>query len=396
MKKATLLHWIILVLVSNSVLSQSQQFVVALDAGHGDHDYGAVFNGHIEKNINLAVALKVGKLLEKSSGIEVVYTRKSDQLVGLSERASIANKADATIFVSIHCNGNKNTAADGSETYVMGMSKNASNLEAAKRENAVVALEKDYPQKYEGYDPKTAESLSKAVTNKELYLDQSILLAGKIQNHFIDELDKKSRGVKQAPFIVLNSVYMPKVLIELGFLSNPVEGAYLDSEEGQEGMAKAIADAIISYKKENFNAAKGAAEKPSQKMENDKSYSPADSTSTTKAVAKATDPKKPEVKKPEPKVVPKPEPVVAGEVSFKVQLSASGKLIETTPSNFKGLNSIGVTSEGTLYKYTYGNTANYEEAKRLLTEAKSKGYTSAFIIAFKGGKKVSVQEALKR
>lgn len=396
MKKATLLNWIILVLVSNSVLSQSQKFVVALDAGHGDHDYGAVFNGHIEKNINLAVALKVGKLLEKSSGIEVVYTRKSDQLLDLIERANIANKADATIFVSIHCNGNKNTAADGSETYVMGMSKNASNLEAAKRENAVVALEKEYQQKYVGYDPKTPESLSKVVTNKELYLDQSILLAGKIQNHFIDELDKKSRGVKQAPFIVLNNAYMPKVLIELGFLSNPAEGAYLDSDEGQEGMAKAIADAIISYKKENFNAAKGGTEKPSQKMENDKSYSPADSVSTTKAVAKATDPKKPEVKKPEPKEVPKPEPVVAGEVSFKVQLSASGKMIDTTPSNFKGLSSIGVTSEGTLYKYTYGNTASYEEAKRLLAEAKSKGYTSAFIIAFKSGKKVSVQEALKR
>jgi N-acetylmuramoyl-L-alanine amidase len=368
--------------------SQSQKFIVALDAGHGDHDYGAVYNGHIEKNITLAVALKVGKLLEKGSGIEVVYTRKSDQFIDLIERANIANKADANIFVSIHCNANKNPAADGSETYVMGMSKNASNLEAAKRENAVITLEKDYNQKY--------ESIGRVIISQELYLDQSITLAGKIQNHFIDELDKKSRGVKQAPYMVLHKAYMPRVLIEMGFISNATEGAKLDSEEGQDGIAQAIANAIISYKKEYFGNGKEEAEKPSQKMEKDKSYKPTDSVTAPKAVVKTPEVKKPDLKKPEPKEVVKPEPEVTAEVSFKVQLSASGKKVDTTPSNFKGLSSVGVISEGALYKYTYGNTSNYDEAKRLLAEAKAKGYTSAFVIAFKNGKKVSVQEALKR
>jgi len=396
MKTATLVKWIILVFVSNMAFSQSQKFIVALDAGHGDHDYGAVYNGHIEKNITLAVALKVGKLLEKGSGIEVVYTRKSDQFIDLIERANIANKADANIFVSIHCNANKNPAAEGSETYVMGMSKNASNLEAAKRENAVITLEKDYNQKYEGYDPKSPESIGRVIISQELYLDQSITLAGKIQNHFIDELDKKSRGVKQAPYMVLHKAYMPRVLIEMGFISNQTEGAKLDSEEGQDGIAQAIANAIISYKKEYFGNGKEEAEKPSQKMEKDKSYKPTDSVTAPKAVVKTPEVKKPDLKKPEPKEVVKQEPEATAEVSFKVQLSASGKKIDTTPSNFKGLSSIGVASEGALYKYTYGNTSNYDEAKRLLAEAKAKGYTSAFVIAFKNGKKVSVQEALKR
>jgi N-acetylmuramoyl-L-alanine amidase len=267
MKKATLLHWIILVLVSNSVLSQSQQFVVALDAGHGDHDYGAVFNGHIEKNINLAVALKVGKLLEKSSGIEVVYTRKSDQLVGLSERASIANKADATIFVSIHCNANKNTAADGTESYVMGMSKVASNLEAAKKENSVITLEKDYKQKYEGFDPNSPETMVGITIMQEEYLDNSISLASKVEDGFAN-LGKKIRhgGVKQAPFMVLHKAYMPRILIETGFISNPVEGDALNSEEGQNDIAKAIADAIVSYKNEYFGNGNNETERPSQKI----------------------------------------------------------------------------------------------------------------------------------
>ncbi|MFM2214410.1 MAG: hypothetical protein RL427_1673 [Bacteroidota bacterium] len=394
-KTAVLVPCAILVLVATTAFGQSK-FKVTLDPGHGDHDYGAVYNGHIEKNITLAVALKVGKLLEKSGDFEVIYTRKSDQFVDILERANIANRADANILVSIHCNANKNPAAEGCETYVLGMSKNASNLEAAKRENAVIALEKDYLQKYEGFDPKASEPFKISITTGEPDLDQSILLAGKIQNHFIDELNRKSRGVKQGPFMLLNKAYMPKVIIEMGFLSNPTEGAKLDSEEGQDGYAQAIANAIISYKKENVKTNKGASEKPSEKIGNDKSYKPTDSIPTPKSVVKATDPKKPEVKKPEPKEVPKPEPIATGEVSFKVQLSASGKLIDTTPSNFKGLNSIAVASEGTLYKYTYGNTSNYDEAKRLLAEAKAKGYTSAFLIAFKNGKKVSVQEALKR
>ncbi|MFZ4679808.1 MAG: N-acetylmuramoyl-L-alanine amidase family protein [Flavobacterium sp.] len=373
-----------------SFISQSfgqSKFKVTLDAGHGDHDYGAVYHGHIEKNIALAVVLKVGKLLEKNSSIDVIYTRKGDQFIDLVERANIANRADADIFVSIHCNANTNNAADGCETYVMGMSKNASNLEAAKRENSVVTLEKDYKQKYEGFDPKSPESFAGMIMAQELYLDQSIALAGKVQGKFI-EIGKKSRGVKQAPYMVLHKAYMPRVLIEMGFISNQAEGAKLDSEEGQEEIAESIANAIISYKKEYFGTSDNDNTiKPSQQIEKVKAI---DSVIIKPTV------KSPDVKKPEPKVEPKPEVVSSSLALFKVQLSASGKKLELVPSNFNGLSNISVSSEGNLYKYMYGETTNYNEAKRLLSEAKSKGYSSAFLIAFKNGKKVSVQDALKQ
>lgn len=377
-----------------SFITQSfgqSKFKVTLDAGHGDHDYGAVYHGHIEKNIALAVVLKVGKLLEKNSSIDVIYTRKGDQFIDLVERANIANRADADIFVSIHCNANANNAADGCETYVMGMSKNASNLEAAKRENSVVTLEKDYKQKYEGFDPKSPESFAGMIMAQELYLDQSIALAGKVQGKFI-EIGKKSRGVKQAPYMVLHKAYMPRVLIEMGFISNQAEGSKLDSEEGQQEIAESIANAIISYKKEYFGASDNDnAIKPSQQIEPVKIV---DSV-PKKVTVKAPDVKKPEPK-PEVKSESKPEVTSSVVPSFKVQLSASGKKLELVPSNFNGLSNISVSSEGNLYKYMYGETTNYNEAKRLLSEAKSKGYSSAFLIAFKNGKKVSIQDALKQ
>ncbi|MEO5776643.1 MAG: N-acetylmuramoyl-L-alanine amidase [Flavobacterium sp.] len=376
--KAITIATFAILLFSNA--AHSQKFKVTLDAGHGDHDYGAVYHGHIEKNIALAVVLKVGKILEKNSGIDVIYTRKGDQFIDLVERANIANRADADIFVSIHCNANTNNAADGCETYVMGMSKNASNLEAAKRENAVITLEKDYKEKYEGFDPKSPESIISKTMIVEQFLEQSIALAGKIQGQFIQS-GKKSRGVKQAPYMVLHKAYMPRVLIEMGFISNQAEGSKLDSEAGQQEIAESIANAIISYKKEYFGASDNDnAIKPSQQIE--EPIKKLD-TIAKKPTVKTTDVKKPEVKKPEVK----PEVVSLGVASFKVQLSASGTKLDTTPSNFKGLSNISVSSEGNLYKYMYGETTNYEEAKRLLSEAKAKGFASAFLIAFKNGKK---------
>ena len=376
---------ITLLFITIATYSQSSKFKVALDAGHGGHDYGAIYHGHIEKNISLAVVLKVGKILEKNSGIDVIYTRKTDVFIDLIERANIANRADANIFVSIHCNANKNTAADGSETYVMGMSKNASNLEAAKRENSVVTLEKDYKQKYEGFDPNKPETLIGLTIIGEEYLNNSIALAGSVQNHFIDDLGKKSRGVKQAPYMVLHKAYMPRVLIEMGFISNPSEGAILDSEEGQDEIAQSIANAIISYKKENFGSGDGdEMVKPSQKIEQSKS-TVIDTVSKTKTVAKTPEVKKPEIK----------QEVIAG-IIFKVQLSASSKKLELTPSNFNGLRNISMSGDANLYRYMYGETASYDQAKQLLQEAKSKGYTSAFLIAFKNGKKIDVKDAIKQ
>lgn len=372
--------------VSIQSYSQSGNFKVALDAGHGAKDFGAVYNGHIEKNIALAVALKVGRILESTPGFDVIYTRKTDVFIDLVERANIANRADAHIFVSIHCNANKNSAAFGTETYVMGMTKNASNLEAAKRENSVITLEKDYKQKYEGYDPNSPETMIGMTLMQEEYLDNSISLASKIQDIFTDGLKKKSRGVKQAPYMVLHKAYMPRVLVEMGFISNPTDGAYLDSEYGQNETARAMADAIISYKKEYFGSGaveNAIAEKPSQKVvEPVIKPTPDDTIVPSKAIVKNPVTKLPEVK-----------PAAPG-VTFKVQLAVSSTKLDLVPSNFNGLGSLSVLSANGLYKYMYGESNDYNDARRLLGEAKSKGYESAFVIAFRDGKKITIQDAL--
>lgn len=242
-------------LIGYGSYGQSTNFKVALDAGHGAHDFGASYNGHIEKNIALAVVLKVGKILEANSKIDVIYTRKTDVFIDLVERANIANRANASIFVSIHCNANKNTVADGTETYVMGMTKIASNLEAAKKENSVITLEKDYKTKYEGFDPNAPETMIGLTLMQEEYLENSIALASKVEAQF-EALGKKIRGggVKQAPYMVLHKAYMPRVLVEMGFISNYTEGNILDSEEGQNEIAKAISDAILSYKNEYYGS----------------------------------------------------------------------------------------------------------------------------------------------
>jgi len=374
--KIKVLSIIGLLAFSTAVSSQSKNFKVTLDAGHGAHDFGAVYNGHIEKNISLAIVLKVGKILESQPNFEVNYTRQTDVFIGLVERANIANRVDANIFVSIHCNANKNTVADGTETYVMGMTKNASSLAVAKNENEVVTLEKDYKQKYNGYDPSSPETLIGLTLMQEDFLNNSIALAAKVEDEF-SSIGKKIRGggVKQAPYMVLHKAYMPRVLIETGFVSNPVEGAILDSEEGQNAIANAIAKAIISYKREYFGSGDGYTEddRPSKKV-------------IEKQTTETVTPAKKENKK---------ESVDETGIVFKVQIAASTKKMDLEPSNFKGLKNIEMESTGTINKYFYGQTTDYEEAKKFLAESKSKGYNSAFIIALKNGKSVPLKDAVK-
>ena len=184
LKKIKIAFTFLIVMLAVDSYSQSNNFKVTLDAGHGAHDFGADYNGRVEKNIALAIVLKVGKILESYPKIDVIYTRKTDVFIDLIERANIANRADSHIFVSIHCNANKNTAADGTETYVMGMNKIASNLEAAKKENAVITMEKDYKQKYEGFDPNSPETMIGMTLMQEEYLENSISLASKVEDEF--------------------------------------------------------------------------------------------------------------------------------------------------------------------------------------------------------------------
>ncbi|NMH29036.1 N-acetylmuramoyl-L-alanine amidase family protein [Flavobacterium silvaticum] len=387
-----------------SASAQSGKFKVALDAGHGGKDFGATYNGHIEKNISLAVAQKVGKILESTSGFQVIYTRQTDVFIELVERANIANRADANIFVSIHCNANKNAAAEGTETYVMGMTKNASNLEAAKRENSVITLEKDYKEKYEGFDPNSPETMIGMELMQEEFLDNSITLASKIQDIFVQDLNKKSRGVKQAPYMVLHKAYMPRVLIEMGFISNLKDGSYLDSEEGQDEIAKSIAKAIVSYKKEYYGNGNVApvGEKPSERIP-DSAREPQPTPTPTTSVVVEKPVEKPVAETSQsvtPKTVVPAETVepasASGTIIFKVQISASGRNLPLTPSNFNGLGGVSMSNDGgKLYKYFYGETSDYGSAKDRLAEAKAKGFTSAYIVAFRNGQKIPLNEALK-
>ncbi len=229
----------------------AQNFKVVLDPGHGGKDPGAMRGNFVEKKIVLDVALKVGELLQLDKDIKVIFTRKTDVFVEVAERTRIANREKADVFVSIHVNAAKNTAAYGAETYIMGISKNEANLEVAKRENAVITLEDNYEKHYEGYDPNRPESLIGLTLMQEQFIKKSIDLASKIQVRFKNDVLRNDRGVRQGPFWVLHSALMPSILVELGFISNKEEGEYLNSEAGKNELAKAIARAIREYKKSN-------------------------------------------------------------------------------------------------------------------------------------------------
>lgn len=355
---------------SGVVLSQSKsKFKVVLDAGHGGKDYGNVHHGFIEKKIALAVTLKVGEYLSKDSDFDFIYSRKTDVFVELKDRAINANKQDADLFVSIHCNAAKNYSAFGTETFVMGLSRSSTNLEVAKNENSVILLEDDYKENYKGFDPNKPESLLGLKILQEEYLNQSIELAGFVEENFKNDLNKKSRGVKQAPLWVLDASYMPGVLIEIGFLSNKVEGSHLNTEEGQNEVAKAIAEAIFSYKKNYY-----------------KGFTSNSTIKTTTEIKKEETPSTNVVKE----VKTKDEGIV-----FKVQLAASSKKIEMNSSNFKGLSELSFEQVGKIYKYFYGNETSYNQAKKKLDEAKEKGYESAFLVAYKDGVKINLSDAIK-
>lgn len=353
----------------------NSKFRVVLDAGHGGKDYGAIYHKFIEKNIALSVALKVGKILENDPSIEVIYTRKTDVFIELAERANITNNANASIFVSIHCNGAVNQSAFGTETFVMGLTRSASALEVAKKENAVIYQEKDYKIKYKGYDPNKPESIIGLTIALEENLDQSIVLASKIESGFKDKLNRKSRGVKQAGFLVLRDIYMPRVLVELGFISNKTEGEYLNSAEGQDKLARSVADAILSYKREYFIPMSNQQQAPIH-QETRPTPAPAQSSAESTSVTSGT--------------------ASASGVVFKVQIAASGTDLATTPSNFNGLNNVTKIAGPKIIKYYYGETESYDAAKALQAEARSNGYPTAYVVPFLNGKVITMDEALKK
>ena len=343
----------------DNIQSQEKPFVVVLDAGHGGHDSGNRGNGYFEKKIALSIALKIGKILEKINDFKIIYTRKSDVFVDLIERANIANKADADLFVSIHCDAFTSPKAFGAGTFVLGLHENERNFKVAQKENSVIFLEKDYEKNYDGFNPNDPESVISLILMQQTYLEQSIDVASTIQKSFVNNLSRKDRTVKQAGFIVLKYTYMPSVLVETGFLTNSSEGAYLNSKKGQSNMANAIAKAIINYKKNRAASFEIDA---------------VTSTTLSKSIVKESQ----------------------SELYFKIQIAASKKKLDLKPYNFKGLKTLSRSKSGKLYRYYFGKSSTLGKAKKKLKEAKKKGYSKAFIVAFNGEIKISVSEALDR
>jgi N-acetylmuramoyl-L-alanine amidase len=222
-----------------------------IDAGHGGKDPGTSGRRSREKDVVLSLALQVGKYIQENlPDVEVIYTRKSDVFIELNERANIANRNKADLFVSIHCNAAGSRAVHGTETYVMGSKNFGDNFDIVKRENAVILLEDGYQENYEGFDPQSPESYMVFNLMQKAYFSNSLSLAQKIENDFVQRLDRSSRGVKQAPFYVLWTTSMPSVLIETGFLSNANEENFLNSKQGQAYIASGIYRSIKAYKEE--------------------------------------------------------------------------------------------------------------------------------------------------
>ena len=421
-----------------SVMSQTEQrkttFTVTLDAGHGGHDPGAIGAISREKNITLVVIKKIGKRIsEENQDIKVVYTRDVDKYITLQGRADIANKAKSDLFVSVHVNANNNREVSGCETYTLGLHKTQSNLDVAMRENSVILLEDNYNTKYAGFNPKSIDSYIMFECIQDRYVDKSVWLASEIEKNFASR-NRRDRGVRQAGFWVLHKTAMPAILVEIGYITNAEEERFLNTEDGQQKIADAIYEALLKFKREyeiksgtqkivvpakNEPVAakqdsvaeqpkatqKKAEEKAAKTKRDEKKEAVNKSVEAFKEAKKkekeelekaAQKKKEAEVKKTQEEKVEKVEKakeVNNDEVEFRLQLSALTKSIPLNSSAFKGLD-VDVYQEGGYYKYTYGKTASYDEIVRLKSRISDK-FPNAMIIAFMGGRKVSVADARK-
>ncbi|MBR5323696.1 MAG: N-acetylmuramoyl-L-alanine amidase [Muribaculaceae bacterium] len=351
-----------------SIVAQ-QNFTVVLDAGHGGKDPGAIGKKIKEKDINLEIVLKLGDLIKKNHpDVKVVYTRSNDIFVELSERAKIANKNKADLFISVHTNAAQSKTAKGTETYALGLAKTEENLEVAKRENSVILLEDDYSTKYEGFDPTSAESYIMFDFMQSMYLEQSINLASSVQEQFRTKAKRSDRGVRQGAFWVLRATSMPSILIEVGYISNAEEENYLALSSSRQKLAESIYDAFSHYKADWSRKQSGNISTSSVQDDN-----VVDATPNT-------------VHKEDSKIV-KEEPKIVKEVEdYRIQIMASDKIYKSSSSVFKGLSNIRYYKENNLYKYTYGSFKTKDEAVKQLPKIQQL-FKGAFVVHFIGDKK---------
>lgn len=360
-----------LVIFSSNTFSHTDNvFTVVLDAGHGGKDPGNLGTGRYketEKQVALEVTLKLGKYLEENlPDVKVVYTRKSDTYPTLWQRVNIANSSKADLFISIHCDAFTNSNAYGCGSYVMGLDYTDENLRMAQKENSSIFLEEDYEENYDGFDPNSIESVIALTLNQSVYMDKSIQIAQKIQEQFRTRVNRKDRGVRQAPYLVTSRTLMPSVLVELGFLTNHSEEDFLQSKDGQAYMASAIYRAIKEYKIDQNESKVVSVLEQLNKEE----------------MLKSNEKRQTELI--ENNINTNEIPI------YKIQILTTKK--EEKLSSIEG-NIISFFKEGNLYKFTIGNEKSIQDAKRLQSLAIKNGYKDAFVIAFYKGEKIDIKEA---
>lgn len=378
LKKITLLLVAFLFLAAG-MYAANQRFTLVIDAGHGGHDAGALGAKSKEKNINLNVALAFGRYVERNMpDVRVIYTRTTDVFIPLHERANIANKANADLFISVHTNAlPAGKIARGFETYSLGMHRAKDNLDVAMRENSVISMEKGYQQTYQGFDPKSSESyiIFEFIQGKNM--ERSVEIARSIQNSVCQNANRPDKGVHQAGFLVLRETSMPSCLIELGFITTPDEENLLNDESRIDDIAKAIYEGFAKYK--NKYDKRVTIPYRSQASEgNDIPSIVPDSYKRTVAP----------VKKQTPASVKSDAPV------FKVQILVSSRVLRKGDAHFKGEENYDSYQESGMVKYTIGASANYNEIYQLRKSLLDK-FPEAFIIAFKNGKKYDVNQAIR-
>jgi len=361
---------------------------VVIDAGHGGNMPGAVGKLCKEKDINLKVALRVGKLIsENFDDVTVIYTRKSDENVELFKRAEIANKNKADLFISIHCNSADNKSARGVETFVMGVDKSEASMAIAKKENADLLLEKDHQTNYSGFDPNSPEAYIIFSLYGSAYLNSSAIFASKVQKHLVNNSNMTDRNVQQAGFLVLYKVAMPSILIELGFISNIEEEKFLIREDTQEILALSIYNAFVEYK--NLNEGTTKPYLPVSKVSKKETEIPI--IDVPKEIGAAIEPitenkDSIETVKPE-QIIP-----IVNDIRFRIQFFSSKENLNTTNKKFSSLSDVKKYNENGVWKYTSGDYKTLDEAQKVLKDVK-KQFADAFIIAFNNEQKIPVSDA---
>lgn len=411
-KKLSLL--MVLLCVGWSLMAATpKRFTLVIDAGHGGHDTGARGVFSQEKDINLSVALRFGKLIESNCpDVKVIYTRKDDRFVTLHERAAIANRNKADLFISVHTNAvARGHTVQGFQVYTLGMHRAKDNLDVAMRENSVISLEKDYEQTYQGFDPKSSESYIMFEFIQSANMERSIELARFIQRSVCSNVGRNDKGVHQAGFLVLRETSMPSCLIELGFITTPEEEDFLNTEEGQASMAEAFYNAFVKYRKKyepqwtvptretkpisiapavSKKPAIGAQPKKVQPVAVPVVPAPQKPKETTKEQA----PDKQAAPAPQPQLPPEAQAAIKGVVPvFKVQVFAINRQLHHDSEQFKGHKEVDSFVEDGLYKYTIGASTNYNDIIKLKKKLAA-DFPNCFIIAFDGDKRMNTSLAI--